>query len=411
MLLKKPYLMIFWFLPIFVAISTVRFDEIGLGNYIIYMQFFLVLSGLFYLLLKLTTVRLSLSVLFILSLLAINMIYSDISEYRLVLFLMSYALMVHMIAKKYPYEIWSQYYCICLVVAWLTIIDFISFYILGEFIISFRTPEVLDTPLIGIGLPRINTIFDEMSHQAFFIMPATIFSLIYNSKMRYLLLVSLMLTMSVAALVLFSVALLIYLRKKLLHNLISVSPFIIIVSLALYLGNDFISSKIMGIFVYDSLITGEQKNAVSAANILLGFETLRNISLKDLFIGYGYFGLGEKVPLLLYDSILYSYFETIDLLEDPKSVGILNLVLYFGLFQCCLMVLILFKVKKYVNDVWLYKLAILVVFLSMLKNSHTVDYLIHMFFGFGLSWASTHSLSEVIFDRHSKIKSNKILNQ
>ena len=90
------------------------------------------------------------------------------------------------------------------------------------------------------GLPRINTIFDEMSHQAFFLMPAAIFSLVYNTKNRYLLLLSVLLTMSVAALLLFSVAILVYLRKKLLQNLISLSPVIVIIGLALFLGSDFI---------------------------------------------------------------------------------------------------------------------------------------------------------------------------
>lgn len=401
-MIKKPYLMIFWFLPIFVAMSTARFAEIGIDGYISYVQFGLVLLGLFYLLIKSTTVRLSFSVLVVLLLLAFNMLYSDIREYQLVGFLMGYALMAHMIVKKNPNEIWSQYYFLCVVIAWLTMIDFISFFILGDFIISYRTPEV-----IGYGLPRINTIFDEMSHQAFFVMPATIFSLVYNSKMRYLLLVALLLTMSVSALVLFSVALLVYLRKKLLHNLMSVTPLIIVVALALFLGSDFIIGKISGIFVNDSLITGEQTKTISASNILLGIEIFKTISLKDLFVGYGYFGLAENVPRLLYNSIFYSYFETTNSLEDPKSVGILNLVLYFGLFQCCLMALVLFKVKKYANDVWLYKLAIFIVFLSLLKNSHTVDYLVHMFFVFGLSWASRHSLPEEIIGRYSKVITNK----
>ena len=330
------------------------------------------------------------------------MLYSDIREYQLVAFLMCYALMTHMIVKKNPHEIWSQYFFICVVISWLTIIDSISFFILGDFIISGRTPEV-----IGIGLPRINTIFDEMSHQAFFVMPATIFSLVYNSKMRYLLLAALLLTMSVAALLLFSVALLVYLRKKLMDNLIRVSPLVAIVGLALFLGSDFITGKVMGIFVYDNLISGEQTKKISAANILLGIEILKAIPLSELFFGYGYFGLAENVPRLLYDSNLYPYFESTGILQDPQSVGIFNLVLYFGLFQCCLMVLVLFKAKQYVNDVWLYKLAIFVVFLSLLKNSNTVDYLVHMFFAFGLSWASTHSLPEAIIDRYSKMKTNK----
>ena len=130
-----------------------------------------------------------------------------------------------------------------------------------------------------------------------------------------------------------------------------------------------------------------------------------------MFFGYGYFGLAEKVPQLVYSSKLYPYFVIREVLDNPQSFGLLNLVLYFGLFQCFSIALVLFKAKKYANDVWVYKLAIFIVFLSLLKNSHTVDYLIHMFFVFGLSWASTHSLSEEIFDRHSKIISSKKLNR
>tara|TARA_B100000780_G_C21110411_1_gene448705 strand:+ start:107 stop:1288 length:1182 start_codon:yes stop_codon:yes gene_type:complete len=393
MLIKKPYLMIFWFLPIFNSMKTVSYAEIGITDYIKYVQLGLVLSGLFYLLLKSTSVRLSLSVLFILLLLAFNMLYSDISEYQLVAYLMGYGLMVHMIAKKYPYEIWSQYYFICLVISWFSIIDLMSFFILGDHIISYRTPEVM-----GNGLPRINTIFDEMSHQAFFMLPAVIFSLFNKTKMRYLLLVGLLSTMSVAALLLFTVALIVYLRKKFLRNLISVLPIIVIVPLALFLGSEYIISKVGGIFVYDSLITGEQKKSVSAASILLGFEILRNISLEDLFLGYGFFGLAENVPKLLYNSDLYSYFEMRESLDDPKSIGIFNLVLYFGLLQCGLIAVVLLKVKKYVNDAWLYKLAIFATLLSLLYISHTVEYLVHMFFIFGLSWACTQSPSEEIFD-------------
>ena len=397
--------MVFWFLPLLNAMKTVSYAEIGITDYIRYVQLGLVLLGLFYLLINLTTARLSFSILFILLLLAINMLYSDIREYQLIAFLVGYALMVHMMAKKYPNEIWSQYYFICVVIAWLTIIDFISFFILGEFIISYRIPEVM-----GNGLPRINTIFDEMSHQAFFVMPAVILSLVNNSKMRYLLVVGLLLTMSVAALLLFSVALLVYFHKKLLHNLISLTPVIAIVSLALFLASNFIIGKVSGIFVYDSLITGEQKNIVSAAAILLGFEILRNISLNDLFFGYGFFGLAENVPQLLYNSDLYPYFEMQEFFDDPKSIGIINLVLYFGLFQCGLMSVVLLKVKKYANDAWLYRLAIFVVILSLVYTSHTVEYLVHLFFVFGLSWACTQSPSEKIFDQHSQIISNKISN-
>ena len=57
--------MIFWFLPIFVAMSTLRIKGVGLADYIIYVQLSLVLLGLFYLLMQSTSVRVSFSVLFL----------------------------------------------------------------------------------------------------------------------------------------------------------------------------------------------------------------------------------------------------------------------------------------------------------------------------------------------------------
>lgn len=401
MLIKKPYLMVFWFLPIFNGMLTVSYAEIGISHYITYLQLGLVLLGLFFCIITSTTTRLSSGVLFILILLSFSMLYSEIKEYQLVFYLMGYALMVHMLVKKYPYEVWSQYYFICLVIVFLSFVDFISFFILDDFIISYRTPEV-----IGIGLPRINTIFDEMSHQAFFMMPAVIFSLVNSLKSRYLLLFGMLITMSAAALILFTITLLVYLPKNLLHNLKSYSPAIIIVGLALFLGYDFIIGKMISIFVNDSLISGEFTKNVSALNILLGIEILKFIPLNDLFFGYGFFGLAENVPQLLYDSDFYQYFLITEALDEPQAVGIINLVLYFGLFLCCLVVLLLFKIKKYANDAWLYKLVILVVFLSLIKSSSTVEYLVHLFFMFGLSWASTHPLSEYASNRYS----NKILN-
>ena len=86
MVIKKPYLLIFWFLPIFVAMLTFRLKEFGLADYISYVQLLLVLSGLFYLLMQSKIVHFSLRVLFILLSLAFNMLYSDIGEYQLVVF-------------------------------------------------------------------------------------------------------------------------------------------------------------------------------------------------------------------------------------------------------------------------------------------------------------------------------------
>ena len=50
-----------------------------------------------------------------------------------------------------------------------------------------------------------------------------------------------------------------------------------------------------------------QRN-ISAVNLLLGFEIMKYISFGDLMVGYGYFGLSEKIPMLLVHSDLFDYF-------------------------------------------------------------------------------------------------------
>ena len=126
------------------------------------------------------------------SLLALNMLFSDISEFQFIGFIVSYVLLIHALAKLYPNELWLHYYFVCQIIGFLTIIDLTFFFLFfGEFCISYRNPEV-----IGLGLPRINTIFDEMSHQAFFMMPSVIFSIFQKTKERFLLTTGFLLTMS-----------------------------------------------------------------------------------------------------------------------------------------------------------------------------------------------------------------------
>ena len=331
MTLKKPYLLVFWFLPILISNSTVRFQLYGIEEYIPVVQFLLCLAGLLFLLVKIQFVCVSSLTLLMVSLIALNMLFSDITEFNFIGFILIYAILVHALAKLYPNDLWSHYYSICLIIGILTIIDLTFFLFSGGFLISYRTPEV-----IGIGLPRINTIFDEMSHQAFFMMPSVIFSIFQKTKGRILLTVGLLLTMSAAALVLFFLVFLIYARDKLFKNFLQFSSIVLIMLIALLVGGDFIFNKLENIFLYERLVTGELTKSISAANILLGYEIMKYISIADLMVGYGYFGLSKEIPLLLVSSDLYNYFQMIGALDDPKSVGLFNLVLYFGLIQCCL---------------------------------------------------------------------------
>ena len=61
-------------------------------------------------------------------------------------------------------------------------------------------------------------------------------------------------------------------------------------------------------------------------------------------------------------SDLFDYFQKIGALEEPRSAGLVNLVLYFGFIQCCLFGLLVYLSKTYANDLWLFKLVVFVVF-------------------------------------------------
>ena len=129
--LKKTYLLVFWFLPILIAGSTVRFHTYGVEAYIPVVQFLLCFAGLLYLLARIQSVRLSSIVLLMISLLALNMLFSDISEFQFIGFIVSYALLIHALAKLYPNELWLHYYFVCQIIGFLTIIDLTFFVFWG----------------------------------------------------------------------------------------------------------------------------------------------------------------------------------------------------------------------------------------------------------------------------------------
>jgi len=166
---KHLHLLFIWFFPILVAASTGRLrNNYGIESSIVYLLAGSIGFGAFYVLTCLRKISLSVSVVLIVFIIYSLMLISDISEVKFVVSLAIYSLVVHIISRKFSFVLWNQYYFICIIISWLTIIDVASFLIIGDLIFSYR--DHID--VVAGGLPRVSPMFDEMAHQSFFIMPA-----------------------------------------------------------------------------------------------------------------------------------------------------------------------------------------------------------------------------------------------
>jgi len=385
---KRLYLLLFWFAPLLINISSGRLAASNLDHIIVYALFLTELFGLIYIFFILRRPAISIYVLIIMTLLFTSMLYSDIREIKLVLALFNYSLIVHVISKRFSFQIWSQYYLICLIISWMTIIEIFYYFIFGDFLFSFRSPELIK----GI-FPRVTPVFDEMSHQSFFLMPAAIIAFQKHRMQFYILFLGILLTFSAHAIVLF-IPLLVYFNasyfkfnlKKILYFSVIILTFIAV----LFLAFDFIADKLGSIVNPDSLTLTK---SVSALNLLIAIDLLRDVELYKWLIGFGYFNPSDELSLYLVNSPLYEYYSSINLFDkEVNSIGILNMFIYFGAIIVTLVLYLLFKAKKYAIDKRLFVIAIFVVIASMAKNSHTVDYFVHLFFIFGLSYCVSDKL-------------------
>jgi hypothetical protein len=380
---RDLYLLLFWFAPILVNISSSRFTVFNLEYMIVYLMFLFILLGGMFTLTCLHSSKLSIHALIIIFTLFGSMLYSDFSEIKLVISLATYSVVVHAIAKRFPLVIWRQYYWICVLISYMTIMEMLSYFLLGEFLFSYRSPEIL-----GGIFPRVTPVFDEMSHQSFFIMPAAIVAYQQKRGQFFLLLAGVLLTFSVASIILF-IPLFLYFNVKYIRlsaaNILSLTLVFVFFLLVVFVSYDLIAGKIGSVIQQESL-HGFNK-PVSSVNILIGFDLIKYFNINNWLFGFGYFSNSEELGMILSESPLYDYYFTIGIFDDEiKSVGIVNLIISFGAVIMSFIAYLLFKGKKYAVDGMLYKLAIFIVAASMLKNSHTVDYFVHLFFIFGLSW-------------------------
>ncbi len=104
-------------------------------------------------------------------------------------------------------------------------------------------------------------------------------------------------------------------------------------------------------------------------------------------IGFGYFKYEESVKYVFNNSYLYDYYLSHGGLDQVSLVGIFNFIMKFGLIVSGVVTFLLYNAKKNAIDKKIYSISLIIVLASMVKNSHTVDYFVHLFFIFGLAWS------------------------
>ena len=125
----------------------------------------------------------------------------------------------------------------------------------------------------------------------------------------------------------------------------------------------------------------------SALNLIMSFDYIKNVTLYDFLFGFGYFGYEQDVLYLFENSIFYDYYIRRNALNEVSLVGVLNFLMNFGSIATAIILMLFYNAKNKSLDKKIYILSLVIVFASMLKNSHTVDYFVHLFFIFGLAWS------------------------
>lgn len=393
---KYPHLLFFWLIPIIVAASTGRLRKYGVDSEIVYLLVVPVGSGILYYFLSLSRVSLSKNIILIISIIFPLMLLSDFTEFKIVALLASYALVVHGISRRFPNIVWRQYYIFCMILSWMTVIDVFSYFIIDDVIFSYRDHVDVATNVL-IDLPRVTPIFDEMAHQSFFIMPAAILAFKRNYMHFLLLSFGVLMTGSVSALLLFPL-LMIYFNWSVVKSSAKFFSFFVLFIIAFffvfYLSLDTIFSKLLPIYDPEWLLN--RTRGISAMNLFLSFDYLRYTRIYDMLIGFGYFGYEEAVRYVFESSVFYDYYLSQGALLNLSMVGITNFLMKFGLIVSIIVILLLYNARKNAIDKTLYSVSILIVLVSMLKNSHSIDSFVHLFFVFGLAWSCRKEITTTI---------------
>jgi hypothetical protein len=325
---------------------------------------------------------------------AIRMFISDPSEFQSILYMVSYAIIVYNISKRYPLLIFKQYMLVCVIIGVLSVVDFCAFFLIDEFIISQYTSNHFE------GIPRISTIFDEMSHQAYFVMPAVVLSLIDgNTKHRILLMFALFSTFSVSAFFVFvPITIIALITRKRGSSYSKMNPYVFLTGLiiflvAVYVSHDYIFSKLINLFIgIDEFATLDYASSTSVMVLYSSYDLITNTDLFDLMVGGGYYNNGLDLIGSLSNSVLYDAYLKIGLLDNVAGNAYANMIVNFGLLHCFIILMILIIGIRYSRDRTIYILALLVMFGQMIHNPHTVLYSTYIFLIAGLAWTTRNDV-------------------
>jgi hypothetical protein len=380
--LKNSLIFLSWFIIIFADLITGRLEILGLQYFLRIFIFLGMTIGLLTIIIYSSKIYFFKFAYAIILPFAIRMLISDYLMIIQVVYMTTFTFIIHELARNYPKVLYQQYYNFCVLISIMSIIDFFSYISTGIFVFS-----QYDSVEIGYGIPRISTVFDEMSHQAFFLMPVTLINLKEKNLIKYLFLFAFLSTFSVTALTIFlPIAYILYRKRFKMNFIFLLIPFSIVV----YFGYDFIFSKLSTLFIDKSLMNAtflQNNKTQSASSIFLSYDLLANANFKNLLLGHGFYNSASSLSKYLDNSPLFEYYFYSNIYENPIANGITNLILYFGLIHFILFIYLIKLGYKSCPDKLLYLIVLITFFGSMLHNGHTLLSAPNLFFIFALPWA------------------------
>lgn len=270
-----------------------------------------------------------------------------------------------------------QYLFLSIVFSLLSFFDILYFIISNSFFISNRFP----IEVYGV-MPRYSFIFDEMSHFAFFLLPAATYFLI-NREKHYFLLVSIviLLTLSGSIYIIYFLSILFVLIYSKRINIRS--AFLLITSFILVLFIFDYQSQILSKFsLFSSDLSGKINR--SMLNNLFFFNIAPYIPIELILFGRGGDDLTTIYKSLIEYSNNYGFFYDIGFLSnDIQLFTLIDVFLSNGLILLGIVFLLYKNVISKLNP---YYLTILFPFcLYGLKMSHSFEYFFYYFILFYLT--------------------------
>ncbi len=287
----------------------------------------------------------------------------------------------------------SQYLWTCKLIALLAFVDFASFFILGDFLISWREPSV------NMYLPRSQTIFDEPSHQVFYLLPALIYhiKLYLENRVRMRLMIvylfPFLMTVSATAAISLTLVTTYFIIKMTgkwrLKIFIALSVFIFY-----YIFFDQIFFKINNIF-HPEYFNDPRHGVKSSAMYLMILDVMNSASVMDYLFGVGYYNTGEELVKYLDDAYLMDYYIRTGIFDEGVNKwgvrntgfvgnGASRILFGYGIIVLSIISFLIYKSKKNISGNYLSSFIVFSLFIMWLKAPQVIASPLAIFFLFGL---------------------------